>query len=311
MPMTNEEIEVLKNSCIERWSDSATQSNKLDKKLQKVSEIFEEWFQQIPEYSQITVKALLEHLKYYSRDCVSRHLEAFHNRLISTYNISDKKTIYTCIKSKYGNLNSSTMYTGHYLLINNIDNHVSSQDISTAINHDSWKNKENIVFIDDCSGTGNSVVEQLQKNEGEYSGKTVYLIVINIMDSAIANITNYTDKHNIKFVYISLDPEKKVFEKDIFKDNNVAKTIIEEMSNELKICSLETLGYKDSQNLIAFYNNTPNNTLGFIRCNVRDIYSSIFPRNGSKAGDYALFNKDKKLRNTSNYINKLSKYQNA
>ena len=285
MPMTNEEIEVLKSSCIDRWRDSDFENNELDNRLIKVLDIFEKWFKQIPKDSQSTVKPLLENLKYYSRKNVTKKLQELHNRLIDNYNLNDIDTVYTSLEFETKEIKSSSIYVHEYCLVNNIPVKSCIPNISDIIkNKLLWSAKNNIVFIDDYVGTGGTVISHLRKYLDEYENKTIYLIVINLMEEARIAIDDWIVRKNAfrtmpnNIIFIPFDEDKKAFERNIFNDDNSAKEILEIMCDDFLMNREITLGYEDSQSLVAFYNNTPDNTLGFIQHDIAYGYSPIFPR---------------------------------
>ena len=63
------------------------------------------------------------------------------------------------------------------------------------------------------------------------------------------------------------------------------------------------LGYKNTEALVAFYNNTPNNTLPIFWTDVED-NKALFPRNDDEKPSWKMMKRDKELRSESNYLRK-------
>lgn len=294
-----ERIEAVKTTCLRNWCAKG----ELDSRLMDFEANFEKWLLQIPEKNRSTVITLVENLEYYSHRTTNMWLRNLHKQLTENTKITDENTIYVFIKSKYGKTNSSNDYWTEYKAINNINKNICIEDMD-AMEDDDWLHIDNIIFIDDFSGTGKSFTNELEKNTRRYENKNVYFITINIMTVAIENIQKYCSENNINITLLSAFKHEKVFNCDIFDNNEKAKAEITSVSKELKIPKNEILGYHKSQALIAFYNNTPNNTLGIIRYNTQT-YISLFPRKDDKVPGWLEMKKKRMLRKTANYNNKM------
>lgn len=288
----------VKSNCIKKWTNGFSE----DKRISNFENTFDEWFAQIPDKDKQTTLVLLNNLKYYSRQTVNQWLQTLHMELCSHENVSEDNTIFAFIKSLDGKTNSSNDYWTEYKAINEINKQICFEDI-TSINDKQWGYIENIVFIDDFSGSGKSFIDELKKCPDRYVGKKVFFIAVNIMAVASEKINEYANAQNIDVTLIFAETQGKAFESDYFEDNEAAKDQICSMSALFHIPSREQCGYEDSQSLIAFYNNTPNNTLGFIRYDT-DEYKSIFPRRNDKKPSWQQMDCDKGSRKKANYNNK-------
>ncbi|HFL3266022.1 TPA: hypothetical protein ACG3I4_001964 [Clostridioides difficile] len=121
---------------------------------------------------------------------------------------------------------------------------------------------EYIIFFDDISGTGGTITKSLEKNLKFIEDKKIYINLIAITEAAEKKIELFKKKNNtldicIKYKYkfgkafsymerLDSNHEHKLyqFEENIWGNNN----------NNI-------LGYKDSQILIGFEHNIPNNTI--------------------------------------------------
>lgn len=295
--MSHTNIEQTKQKCFEKWKGDFEP----DKKLCEVQARFDDWFVQIPEqYSEI-VKTLLVNLEYYSRKCTNKWMHKLHNTMISDHEITDENTIYAFIKSYDGKSNSSNDYWTEYKGINRINAEICYENMD-AIDEEQWKYIRNIVFIDDFSGSGDSFITELRKHPTRYSDKNVYFVAINIMKLALGKICQFAQENKINFLPIIASSQNKAFEQNLFADDKIAKKSIVEMSSDFNIPSSEHLGYRKSQALIAFHNNTPNNTLGFIRYD-SDEYKALFPRRNDKKPCWQTMKAEKKRRAKANYNN--------
>lgn len=292
-----ETLEKLVDDCLQKWSENDT----LDERLVHFNENFEVWLNQIPVKCRPVVLTLIQNLEYYSHKTTNKWLLELHKQLIDQANISDDNTIFAFIKSKYGKTNSSNDYWTEYKFINKVNKNICIENLDSLDDED-WSFIENVVFIDDFSGSGKSFIDELKKRPDRYKRKNVYFIAINVMFQAIKSIGEYGQEVGINVIVLSAFQRKKAFERSLFDDDEEAKNNIIEMSEELGIPQHERLGYKETQALVAFYNNTPNNTLGFIRYDT-DGYRSIFPRKDDYVPRWMKMKKDRLRRKQTNYNN--------
>lgn len=296
--MSNELCDI-KKLCLDKWSNGET----LDKRLKYFNENFEKWLEQIPENNRATVLTIVKNMEYYSHRTTNFWLKYLHSQLLEDGDITDDNTIYAFIKSKYGKSNSSNDYWTEYKSLNNINTNICITDIEELDSED-LKYIHNIVFIDDFSGSGKSFLCELEKNISIYKNKNIYFITINIMYSAGNSIIDFSKENDLNIIVLSAVQQKKAFERQLFDDDIAAKREIEEMSVGFGIPNKQILGFDKTQALVAFYNNTPNNTLGFIRYDT-DTYNSIFPRNDYYVPQWLRLKKERLRRNIMNYNAKI------
>ena len=295
----SQKIKDIKQACLDKWRNGS----KLDTRLIFFDDKFEEWIKQIPENNRETVLTLIQNLEYYSHRTTNYWLKNLHSQLLQKGNITDENTIYVFIKSKYGKSNSSNDYWTEYKSLNCINSNICITDIEDLELED-FKYIENVVFIDDFSGSGKTFLDEIKKNPSIYKGKNIYFITINIMYKAVKAIEEYSETNGLNIILFSALKQEKAFERRLFSNDSDAKREIKEMSLEFKIPEDEVMGFKKSQALIAFYNNTPNNTLGFIRYDT-DTYNSIFPRNDNYVPRWLQLKKERMRRNKMNYNSKI------
>lgn len=293
------DIKIAKEKCIEKWKSGFD----VDQKIINASENFETWLSQIPnEYKEIST-VLIQNLEYYSRNSTNKWLEDLHKKLIQIPTVTEENTIYAFIKSKDGKSNSSNDYWSEYKSLNNINLELCYENMDAIYDYQ-WKYIDNIIFIDDFSGSAKSFIDELKKHEERYNGKDIYFLTINMMEFAINQIEEYATMKNLNIILIFAFTQKKTFEREFFENNIIAKSSIIELSQQLGIPAKERLGFEESQSLIAFHNNTPNNTLGFVRYDT-DTYQSLFPRRHSKKPSWQTMKQNKRNRKKANYNNKI------
>lgn len=289
-------VDEVKKCCLSKWKGEFD----IDERLQTFSNEFSSWLSQIPEENRTTVLTLLQNLEYYSHNTTNKWLKNLHTQLIQKSSISDENTIYAFIKSEDGKTNSSNDYWTDYKFLNSLNLEICYEDIF-AITDTQWQYIENIVFIDDFTGSGKSLIDELKKAPYRYANKNVYFITINVMLQAEENIRNFCKENNINIVIICAFKQSKMFESDVFENNSDAYKEIKMMSKDFKIPNCHIMGFHNSQSLVVFYNNTPNNTLGFIRYKT-DKYNPIFPRRNHKKPFWQTI-ENTKNRNKTNYNN--------
>lgn len=292
------DLEQTKQNYIKKWKGDF----EVDEKLEEVNANFEDWFAQIPETYKQIVRVLLEGFDYYSRKSTNKWLQQLHADLVSHQNVTDENTIYAFIKSRDGKSNSSNDYWTEYKAINEVNAEICYENMG-AIKDEQWGFIDNIVFVDDFSGTGKSFIDELKKYPERYKNKNVYFIAIDIMFSALDEIQKYASEAQINITLLVAIKQSKAFERSLFDDEETAKMQIVKMSEEFGIPPCDHLGFRETQALVAFYNNTPNNTLGFIRYDTPDGYKSLFPRRNDKKPSWQTMKNSSKNRDKANYNN--------
>ena len=293
-----------KEKCLAKWDDDG----ELDERLSFFAEKFDEWKKQIPDQYIEVLLTLLKELKYYTHKDANRILVSLHEQLLSNSNMTIDNTVFAYIKSKDGISNSSNDYRTEYKLLNNLNRNICYENLN-AIKGSGWQYIKNIVFIDDFSGSGESIKKELEKFLNIFHGKNVYIIVVCTMEAAVKKLKKFGETNSINIHFIYDYAFKKAFEQDYFPDNSTAK------ENYLSFCDSKgissksgwKLGFENTEALVSFYNNTPNNTLAFIH-NRSNKYFPLFPRiNDEKPiwqrNDCKKMNNRTKQRKNANYNN--------
>ncbi len=297
--MNENEYKTFIDQCLARWSSQ-------DKRTDDFKENFITWIAQLPDESKPLVLKLLENFDYYTHTETNRILRQLHQKLIDEYLISDENTIYTFIRSKTGEGNSSIDYWIDYKFINNLNKHICFAD-TTFITNKQWEMIDNIILVDDCSGTGKTLTDYVRENALVYKNKRIFYIIIHAMEESLEKIAQCAAELDVSIVPLYSIARCKAFINPVLGDDLIViKTSFVDLSQSLGIPQPHILGYEESEGLMAFHNNTPNNTLGLFRW-VDKRYKAIFPRTNDPRPEWQrketldkLIN-DRKRRRAQNY----------
>lgn len=178
-------------------------------------------------------------LIYKQWDKIYKHIDSINSPIMYSWIKKEKK------------FNSSYDYVRDFIDKHKIDDKFFFHDI----NESKIESNSSIIFIDDIAGTGNTLVNYLKKHTflSEYN-ITIYYFVYYYTRSAYTLIKEYCNNHSINI---------KIFGYECLKydfiDNNI-KELFTEYSQQYMNSYI--FGYGESQLLVSFYNNTPNNTFG-------------------------------------------------
>lgn len=228
-----------------------------------VSFKLEEW---INNTDDIEVKNILlelfSHFKIFNRNEVKVMLKELLEECLKEVNI-DSTNICYLPSSDSGKYNGSSELT---CLIREIDRETNNSylyddTIVTGLEY-IYDDINSILFFDDISGTGRTITKFLKKNKGKFEGKKIYINLLAITQIAKANIDDFRKDNPKLDITIKYKHEyNKAFEglcklDEIHRDKlyDFEKKILGKGNDFI-------LGYKDSQLLIGFYSNVPNNTI--------------------------------------------------
>lgn len=281
-----------------RWNPSKGN----DERLENFKSKFFEWLFQMPEEAHPDILRLFDGFCYYPHDVINNLLVELHSNLQFNYQLDSDRTIYTFIKSKNNISNSSNDYWSEYKHLNGI-NKQSCIIAPDELTVEEWEEIEHIIFIDDCSGSGKTFCDYIENRNHKYKNKRIFFITVHIMADAKLRIKQTAENNDLDITVIEHFTQDKAFSSNLFPNDEKTKQVKEliiRLSKEKKIHDNDILGYQNTESLMAFYNNTPNNTLGFIRCDTRD-YFSIFPREKTDMPGWRKAAHEKKARKAKNY----------
>lgn len=296
--------------CLERW-------NATDKRISYFEENFDEWFSQLPEDTHEVVFQLLEMFEYYSQPKVNQYLHDLRFRLDEKEQFNPESTIYTPLPSRKGITNSSYDYLFTYRQLHDISKYKVALDLDKYIEAkpDRYSKIQNIVIIDDYCGSGKSLKTFIENHSEHLRGKTIYYLVTYFMMEAMSLIDEVSKQHEVAVEVIYINSGMCAFEYDVFSEKkDELRSLVKKRSKKLNIPSMYRLGKYESESLVSFYNDTPNNTIGLFWYD-SDKYFSIFPREfenteGLKRPTPRSLRQQKTARNAQNYLSAMRRAQN-
>ena len=283
------------DECIKRWHSN-------DAVCKKAMAAYPVWIKQMSDNMREIVEIQLSFFDYYSHDTVNKYLKNLHEDLQRIEGVSFDNTVYTVLPSKNGRLNSGSYYLIEYKEINNISKHVVFPSFEGLIN--ALPNVDNVVLVDDFCGSGKTFIDFTKERLQLLKNKSIFYLVIHAMSRALVEIEEFAKQNsiNIKVLYCNCT-DKAFLRSDKLKPRKEEYT---KESKELGIVEKFILGFEDSESLTAFYNDTPNNTLGIYWSNRND-FTPLFPRKDDRKPSWQSMNRDKRKRNQNNYMNYLRK----
>lgn len=127
----------------------------------------------------------------------------------------------------------------------------------------------NIVLVDDILGSGTTVkyfIERLMVTCPDiFVGRNIYVLTIVALQKGVDTLADFASKVNLNIVPVYDKISFRAFDAgNVFltqAEADLAKTLVKRY--EIEVCEkkIDVLGYKKSQSLVAFFHNTPNNTL--------------------------------------------------
>lgn len=259
--------------CVMRWGTP-------DKKTASLSDKVTKWLCNADTNQQKILLELLKNFNYYSKE---RTLGIF-SELLATYKKETSNfgyQVYTYIKSKTPIMNSSINLLSEIYEYEG-DIHKGSMIIDISAYFEGKENVKEIVLIDDFIGSGDTIITYMNTNIVHLRGKKIVIIIIEILDTTIGKIKEYCRDNGLELDMFYHCKQVKAFTHNhIFKNEEVlnSKGIIKAL--EINIWGKENrniLGYAASECLLAFWRNTPNNTLSAFWYEKDSTWKGVFPR---------------------------------
>lgn len=296
------------NNCIKKWGT--------DEKTRDLFKKTEDWIKPINNDNDkaIFIK-LLESFSYYSRESIYDIFADIHNNHVMKFDPDCEETLFCPVISEEGRLNHSYDMLSCYQIANNLDKICCPTEMDVVEKDYPLDKIENIVLVDDMTGTGttlrNSIAFMIDRYKNVFNNKKVYLILIEGSEEGIKKIKELENKYSCIIDIICYNVYKKAFLKNhIFNRTEYenARTIVWKYEKEITNNNGKfILGYKQSEALMAFYYNTPNNTLSsFWFSNETMNWRPLFPRNKTFGPPWTkdFKNKMKKKRNANYTLSK-------
>lgn len=272
--MENKKIEAVVSKCKKKWG--------IDSKTANLMNLVDNWFDNIDQNDREIYLRLLDNFNYYTKESEGKYAKFVVKKIKEIDPLISESIIVPLLKQEEG-------ISGAYKLVRSIQ---IAGGLNTALCPTSLATFEeefdlnyirNIIIVDDIAGTGNTLVKNFNYMKNKYPNffidKNIYLtclVTTKIAKSEIKkNLKNdYTRYWTYHFIKKSFD------ENNIFKGDRCIYAKEKVKKYELKLSNSghsDIFGYKQSEILVAFSDNTPNNTLlSFWK--EKDKWNPIFPR---------------------------------
>lgn len=291
--MNNKNIDDQFLKCIEEWS-----KEELDARLEKALDVYDEWVKHFQDEEKILIANLLENYNYYTYGKIQQILKRLHEQIVVQYGISSENSVISVIRKKDGRFCSSWKYWISYMDISGLSNDVFYDSLND-IDDKYWENISNVVFVDDCSGSGETVTKFLDRQNKDFSNKHIFIVIIEMLEEAKIHIKRYAEEKKLNIVPIPYIIKCKAFEGE---DRKTRQRFCM-MSHRINVQNKYIWGFKQTEALMAFYNNTPNNSLGIFWYSSEG-YEPIFPRRFDDKAGWKDLSKAKKNRQNQQYKSK-------
>ncbi|MFD1773881.1 phosphoribosyltransferase [Paenibacillus rhizophilus] len=259
-----------------------------DKRLQGLYERIPQWLSEIEEPHRPIFLLLLKYLNYFNREKV-------HNTFVSVYErfrlseTSWENTIYAPITPKRPIYNGTNEFFSIFREVCNPEvrpTRIAFQ-LRDFLKMFNTSEVSNIVLIDDIIGTGTTFRDFLNPLIEEFShqfkNKKIYVLCLVAHPKGINKMNSIGKQHGIEIHCINGYGLSKAFEQGMLfkteKERIAAKQIVKFYEEKVAKRNDDIMGFQNSEGLVAFFHNTPNNTLStFWEQEAKVTWHPIFPR---------------------------------
>lgn len=289
------EDEPLIEECLTRWfGDEAP-----DSRCSDFMRHYAGWIESLPEEMRSEAKNHLREFQYFSHKKSNDHLIALFKKINKCEYWNSDEAVFTYIPKKGGIANSSFDLLTEFRMLNSIPSEciiVDHQELKQVV----AQKVSTIIFVDDFCGSGSSFIKYIENSGNVFSSTRLVYAVICGMTEGLASVVK-------ELSHLAADVRTvSIVEMEAYygSENPPGKVITKKCSGMLGIGDKFALGFNESQALVAFYENTPNNTLGYIwKCPKEGTYRPIFPRKKSIRPKWKDMKREKRCRERANYQN--------
>lgn len=286
------------SDCKSRWGIIGT-----EKRISAFETNLPVFFEEFSEDELEIIIPLINNMNYYTHRKINALLKELHCKVIELPEYDENNTVFCVLKTLTGKINSSTEYMCEYRRLNKINTYsvITNLDDLDPV---AWEYIKTVVFVDDFCGSGDTFIKFLNTHMNCLRRKNIVYAAIHMMQDAIKRIKEETVNDELKIKLLCCVKSKKAFSGVDF----VEKLKFLEMSKKVGITDEEddVWGYNKTEALIAYYNNTPNNTLGMFRKDTEN-NKALFPRrNEKKPGWLREMQAEKRKRQEGNYKRKVN-----
>ena len=242
----------------------------------------EKWLSAFPEDEHPLLLNLLGHFFYYSEKKIKERAIALYEKICSECE-NEENIVYIPTHKEYG-VGYSSLFFDNFWLVNNLYDRAERNVLGLL--------RENIVpdkiaIVDDFSGTGNTIASTLSDmicaNERIKTAE-IFVVVQHVTKRALEFLQTLSVSLSVDLRIIYLDYSEETFKPQyLFEMVEAEKKRLnyEDICRRMDVEGKNILGYEQVQSLVAFYYNTPNNTLGLFWKDL-DGFSALFSRHNKK-----------------------------
>ncbi len=287
----NMDIDTIKTSCLERWQNQDDRTKYFEEHLSNSIEHMSSEMQEL-------FLEFLSRFDYYSHRNTNSYLTELHSIIMETEGVDTGNSIFSVLKSQKKNLNSSYEYLLEYKLMNDLSKYSCIPEL-TDLEEEDLENISNIVLIDDFCGSGKTFIDFVDEYKEIIRNRRIIYAVIHCMEKAWDAIREYADKEKLDIQVISIHQEKAAFEQNEKLCDK--REVFSQESAKLDLKKdTEVYGFDLTEALVAFYNDTPNNTLGvFWKDTEHNI--AVFPRAKNQKPGWMKMAERKRRQKQQNY----------
>lgn len=269
------QIQKLATTLIKKWGK--------DEKTEHLSNKIGKFMNQFPKdslESDIFLE-LIKHFDYYTQEKQRIILKNFNNIIYNVKGLDKKKVIYTTIEDSKGKINSSSTILEEFKILNEINN-----SFCLRIEKINDFKIENIVFFDDIIGSGETLKKFLTTYKESLKDSNLYIFCFIILDETLKLLKSFINTNNLKCEIIADKIQKKAFSQNYIFFENIDRNKKIALKREEKLWEKSQnkdnlLGYKQSEALVSFSRNTPNNTISSFWIE-KEEWKGLFPRENDK-----------------------------
>ena len=280
-------------ACADKWA-----KDELDEKINFALDTFEEWAGNYEKDEKELLIKLLQKFDYYSCNSIVKIMKELNLKIVQDYGISNADSVISVVRKQDGKLNSSYEYWLLHRMVSGFGKGMYCDSVND-IDEKYWDNISKVVYVDDCSGTGEQFTKFIIRQKKSFQNKQIILVVIEAVEDAKRYIKNELGKYGVNVEVVAYTTKKKALKNMVEKEKNM----FYEMSQKQEIFKDYILGFEDAEALMAFYNNTPNDTLGLFWF-VSEKNNPIFPRELDEKPGWKMSNAEKKKRRREQYESK-------
>ncbi len=269
--------------CVDEWAKEG-----LDERLNIAIDRFGEWIKDFDSIEKNLLITLLQKFNYYSNERIVNIIKKLAEEASIKYGVSNDNSVVSIVRKKNGMINSSFEYCMIHRSVSGLSKAIYIDSVS-EIADGAWGKIKNVVYVDDCCGTGRQFTNFLKGQRKSFADKQIILLVVEAVDNAIEYIKNETKKLGLNVEVIAFSRKEKALQSMLEEEI----TVFYEMCKKQKIDFVK--GFEDAEALMAFYNNTPNDTLGIFWYD-SEKNLSIFPREEYEVPKWKLNDAKKKRR---------------